>query len=310
MINKLVAAALTVVVSLGMAGMVNNYTVAAVQDAPGNNGTLKVHEAGTPSGTESNDPKVCKFNFEGFGFDNLQDGYIMIEPQGGSSPIGEPAGPISAGPADENGYFATAYLNDGGTVVKNGTYKATLYGKDGPSEEESLAEEKAKSKVFKVECEGGSGGGVPGSAVNLVCPTNTYTLTVANTGTTVLAVKINGVDRTIDIGSAAISADFKVGDTLTVLVDGEPITVQGKVLNNYKLPACAGGMGTTSGTTGTPATPVVASTGFGAGAGTDVTSLPVTSGNGAQIASVIVMLGTTLAAAGMYAARARESFSL
>ena len=44
MINKLVAAALTVVVSIGMAGIVHGYTVAAVSvDPPGNNGTLKVH---------------------------------------------------------------------------------------------------------------------------------------------------------------------------------------------------------------------------------------------------------------------------
>ena len=194
-------------------------------------------------------------------------------------------------------------------MVKNGTYKATLFGKDGPSDEESLAEEKAKSKVFKVDCEGGRGEvGIPGSAVSLVCPTTTYTLTVANTGTTVLAVKINGVDRNIDIGAAAITADFKVGDTLTVLVDGQPVTVQGRVLNNYKLPACVGGMGTAGG--GTTTTPVVASTGFGAGAATDVTSLPVTSGSGAQLASVIVMLGSILAAAGAYAARAREGFTL
>ncbi len=32
----------------------------------GNNGTIKIHEQGTPSGTESNDPKVCVFNVEAF----------------------------------------------------------------------------------------------------------------------------------------------------------------------------------------------------------------------------------------------------
>src|SRR4051794_36256679 len=53
--------------------------------AEGNNGTLKVHEFGTPSGTESNDPKVCVFNFEGFSFDVGQTGYIVIEGQGQTS---------------------------------------------------------------------------------------------------------------------------------------------------------------------------------------------------------------------------------
>ena len=57
-----------------------------------NNGTLKVHEIGTPSGTESNDPKVCAFNFEGFGFDPQQEGYINLEAQGGSAPIGTNSG--------------------------------------------------------------------------------------------------------------------------------------------------------------------------------------------------------------------------
>lgn len=119
---------------------------------PGNNGTLKVHEEGTPSGTESNDPKVCVFNFEGFGFDEGQTGYLMFEPQGGSQPQGESAGPFEVGPADEDGYFASPYFNDeDGPAIKNGTYKVTLYGKRLPSGE--LADEKAKSKVFKVECE-------------------------------------------------------------------------------------------------------------------------------------------------------------
>lgn len=51
----------------------------------GNNGTLKVHEQGTPSGTESNDPKVCVFNFEAFGLDASQTGDISITTQGGPS---------------------------------------------------------------------------------------------------------------------------------------------------------------------------------------------------------------------------------
>jgi hypothetical protein len=115
---------------------------------PGNKGTLKVHEQGTPSGFEDNDPKVCVFNFEGFSFDEGQTGYIMIAGQGQSSGS---FGPISFGPTDVNGFYATEYVNDGGLTVPDGHYKATLYGKQLPGGE--LTDVKAKSKVFKVTCE-------------------------------------------------------------------------------------------------------------------------------------------------------------
>jgi hypothetical protein len=115
---------------------------------PGNKGTLKVHEQGTPSGFEDNDPKVCIFNFEGFFFDEGQTGYIMIDGQGQSSGS---FGPISFGPTDVDGFYATEYVNDGGLTVPDGHYKATLYGKQLPGG--VLEDVKAKSKVFKVICE-------------------------------------------------------------------------------------------------------------------------------------------------------------
>lgn len=118
----------------------------------GNNGTLKVHELGTASGTESNDPKVCAFNFEGFNFDPADSGYITMAPQGGSLPVGVAAGPFNFGPTDAIGYAQTSYFNiAGGTTIANGTYKATLFGKD-TGNNIDLTDEKAKSKVFKVEC--------------------------------------------------------------------------------------------------------------------------------------------------------------
>lgn len=116
------------------------------QNPPGNNGTLKVHEIGTPSGTESNDPKVCSFNFEGFGFDNGQTGFIIIDKQQSSSAYG----PYNVGPASSNGYFISQDFNtQSGVTIPNGSYKATMYGKDTPYGQPT---EKAKSKVFKVEC--------------------------------------------------------------------------------------------------------------------------------------------------------------
>ncbi len=123
-----------------------------IMAAPGNKGDLKVHEFGTPSGTESNDPKVCAFNIEGFSFDPSVSGFINVDPQGGSLPVGVASGPYSFGPTDASGYAQTQYFNvAGGPTIVNGTYKATLYGKDGGGNI-NLADEKADSKVFKVQC--------------------------------------------------------------------------------------------------------------------------------------------------------------
>jgi hypothetical protein len=129
---------------------------AALAAPGGNNGTLKIHELGTPAGTPNNDPKVCTFNVEAFNLDAGQSGYLAFEVQGGDAPQGVGAGPFVFGPADANGYFASEYFSP-----PAGHYKATLYGKA------DLTDVKAKSKVFKVTCEGGNwpgegGDGTPG----------------------------------------------------------------------------------------------------------------------------------------------------
>lgn len=111
----------------------------------GNKGTIKIHEQGTPSGTQSNDPKVCTFNVEGFGFDTHQTGYLKFDVQGGDKPSGVNAGPYSFGPTSSTGYYATQYFH-----LQPGHYKATLYGKQLPTG--ALTDVKAKSKVFKVTC--------------------------------------------------------------------------------------------------------------------------------------------------------------
>ena len=110
----------------------------------GNNGTLKIHEQGTPDGTPNNDPKVCTFNVEAFNLDAGQTGYLVFDVQGGDAPQGVEAGPYSFGPADARGSYASEYFS-----LAAGHYKATLYGKA------DLTDVKAKSKVFKVTCEGG-----------------------------------------------------------------------------------------------------------------------------------------------------------
>lgn len=121
------------------------WLVAAAGASAGNNGTLKIHEQGTPDGTPNNDPKVCTFNVEGFNLDPNQSGYLVFDVQGGDAPQGVgPAGPFVE-TADANGDLSSEYFSP-----PAGHYKATLYGKG------DLTDVKAKSKVFKVTCEGGS----------------------------------------------------------------------------------------------------------------------------------------------------------
>lgn len=120
----------------------------AFAQAPGNNGTIKVHELGTPNMTESNDPKVCNFNIEGFGFDAGQTGYLVFAVQGGDTPTGQAAGPYTFGPVNADGTFASQYFK-----LADGHYKVTLYGKDTAGQVDYNDQLKAKSKVFKVSCD-------------------------------------------------------------------------------------------------------------------------------------------------------------
>ena len=178
-----------------------------------NNGTLKVHEIGTASGTESNDPKVCAFNFEGFSFDSNQSGYINIDGQGQTTTNYDSQYPF--GPTDVSGYAISQDFNNGaGTVlIANGQYKATLYGKDAAGNID-LTDVKAKSKVFKVDC--GVSAVVPtldtqvsSAAVNVgdsVTDTATFTPTQAN----------GDVTGTVDFfvcGPAASNPDCSKGGT-------------------------------------------------------------------------------------------------
>ena len=143
-----------VAATVATAGLVLFVSVGGVL-AGGNNGTLKVHELGTPVGTENNDPKVCAFNLEAFGLDAGQGGYLLFEVQGGDGPHGtDPGVKFDMWPANSSGYsFSVDNFNDGsGTFISNGHYKVTLYGKSTPTGQ--LSDVKAKSKVFKVTCSG------------------------------------------------------------------------------------------------------------------------------------------------------------
>ena len=173
-----------------------------------NNGTLKVHEIGTPTGTENNDPKVCAFNFEGFGFDPGQTGQLQLTVQGNDAPHGTPAGPFAFGPTDGTGYAISQDFNNGPgtTTIQNGHYKVTLYGKDANGVYN--VDLKAKSKVFKVNC-----------SAQPVAPTITVTKVVNNNhgGTAQISdfpLLVSGVGgKSVTSG---VTESFTAGQTYTV----------------------------------------------------------------------------------------------
>jgi hypothetical protein len=115
--------------------------------AAANNGTLKVHEKSTVAASESNDPKVCNFNFEGFGFDQGQTGVIVITTQGGGNDKAE-VKRVDMPAANANGYTETEYL-----TLSDGHYKTTLYGKSTNGSIDYKNDLKAKNKVIKVKCD-------------------------------------------------------------------------------------------------------------------------------------------------------------
>ena len=113
----------------------------------GNNGTLKVLANGSPVETPDNEPEVgCVFFIEAFGLDPNQDGTLILSTQGGDGPVNLDV-TSALGPANADGYAIAFFQN-----VVTGHYSAVFYGKDGDPEA------KAKSKVFKVTCDGGGGG--------------------------------------------------------------------------------------------------------------------------------------------------------
>ncbi|WP_212756121.1 hypothetical protein [Flexivirga aerilata] len=131
-------------IAIGTAG-------AASAAPPGNNSTVKIHELDTPDHTESNDPKVCEFNLEYFNQDPSQEGFTAVFT---TQPGGEAVLTIPMPPAGADGYSESVYLNadpngeTDGYTVPAGQYYVTVYGKFGTE-----PEEKAKSKVFRVDCE-------------------------------------------------------------------------------------------------------------------------------------------------------------
>ena len=125
----------------------------AVPAAPGDNGTVKIHDARTGEELRRNEPHVCTFYLDAFGFDGVQRVDWHIEAWAPTASV--KGGTVKSGALtlDAGGHGRTEDLS-----LPDGHYKLfwNFEGEKGA----------AKHKVFWTDCAGSEGGaGVPsGSA--------------------------------------------------------------------------------------------------------------------------------------------------
>jgi LPXTG-motif cell wall-anchored protein len=108
---------------------------------PGDNGTIKVHNPGTPDEDNRNEPKVCDFEITADHFDGLQEVSWQITPKSNKSGWSEDPALEGTLTLDDEGAGTTEVLD-----LPDGHYKVywTFEGQNS---------EDAKHKVFKVRCE-------------------------------------------------------------------------------------------------------------------------------------------------------------
>ncbi|WP_255950283.1 LAETG motif-containing sortase-dependent surface protein [Streptomyces odontomachi] len=122
--------------------------VAQAHTAPGDNGTVKIHDAATGAELHKNEPHVCTFYLDAFGFDSAQQVTWHIEawaPTAGTKGETVKSGTLTL---DGSGHGRTADLG-----LPDGHYKL-FWNFDGEHG-------KAKQKVFWTDCKGEGGGGKP-----------------------------------------------------------------------------------------------------------------------------------------------------
>ncbi|MFI6059901.1 LPXTG cell wall anchor domain-containing protein [Streptomyces sp. NPDC051286] len=120
----------------------------ALATPKGDNGTVKIHDAKTGEELRRNEPKVCSFYLDAFGFDAAQKVQWHIEAWANND--------LDKGETVKTGAFALDGSGHGRTsdmTLPNGQYKLfwNFEGENG----------KAKHKVFKTDCEPGKPGEEP-----------------------------------------------------------------------------------------------------------------------------------------------------
>jgi LPXTG-motif cell wall-anchored protein len=123
---------------------------AAYANAPGDNGTVKIHDAKTGEELRKNEPHVCGFYLDAFGFDGMQQvAWKIVEmPPTGTKGTEAKSGAL---PLDDSGHGRTDDM-----TLPDGHYKL-IWNFDGEHG-------KAKHKVFWTDCsgKGGQSGGDSG----------------------------------------------------------------------------------------------------------------------------------------------------
>ncbi|MFF4760536.1 LPXTG cell wall anchor domain-containing protein [Streptomyces sp. NPDC001292] len=119
---------------------------AAHATAPGDNGTVKIHDARTGEELRRNEPHVCTFYLDAFGFDAVQQADWHIEAWAPTAATKGETVKSGAITLDAEGHGRTADLS-----LPDGHYKL-FWNFDG----ENGA---AKHKVFWTDCKGSEGGG-------------------------------------------------------------------------------------------------------------------------------------------------------
>ncbi|MFB8776800.1 LPXTG cell wall anchor domain-containing protein [Streptomyces broussonetiae] len=121
---------------------------AALATAPGDNGTVKIHDAVTGEEQRQNEPHVCTFYLDAFGFDGVQEVDWRIEAWAPSPEVKGETVESGAITLDAEGHGRTDDLS-----LPDGHYKLfwNFEGEHGS----------AKHKVFWTDCEDEDGGSQP-----------------------------------------------------------------------------------------------------------------------------------------------------
>jgi hypothetical protein len=162
-LNPVAGAALAVAATVLLA------PAASATNAPGDNGTIKIHDATTGEELVKNEPHVCTFYLDAFGFDGLQRADWKIF---GHAPTGTDLAKSGAITLDAAGHGRTGDLS-----LPDGHYKLdwNFAGEHG----------KAKHKVFWVTCtDSGGPGGSTGTPTGSPSPSGSAATGGSTTGST------------------------------------------------------------------------------------------------------------------------------
>lgn len=215
---------LTILASLVFYAFALATPASADPNSPGNNGTVKIHDATTSVEDMRNEPHVCTFYVDGFKFDNNSSGQWWIEswpPTGNRTEVRR-----MAWTADGHGDWHSTVQS-----LPDGHYK--LYAK----QQNEATPGGDKQKVFWVECavkpsESPSptptATAVPtGSAAPTATPTPTATGTPTATATPTPTPVTGGTTTTISGGTTTTTGGTQTTSGETTTVVGGTTTVVG-----------------------------------------------------------------------------------